>query len=148
MLYWVLILSILIDQCIKWSVLGLDFTVTLSNLGPFTLEFTSFANYNLAFGIPLSSRLILFFNFLILAVICYLFFSHRIDNRPYRLSFVAILLGAATNLSDRLAHGYVVDYLAISWGSWRSSIINIADILIFCGVVSWIYRDWRGRNRY
>ncbi len=51
----------------------------------------------------------------------------------YRLPLGLVLGGAAGNLIDRLAHGYVLDYLKL--GPWPT--FNVADIAIATGAV-WI----------
>ena len=47
-----------------------------------------------------------------------------------------ILGGAASNILDRIRHGYVVDYADLHFGEWRPFLIfNVADAAISIGVV-------------
>ena len=47
-----------------------------------------------------------------------------------------IFAGGASNLADRLLYdGYVVDFINIGIGSFRTGIFNIADVAITAGVV-------------
>ncbi|MES2606807.1 MAG: signal peptidase II [Pseudomonadota bacterium] len=46
-----------------------------------------------------------------------------------------ILGGALGNLYDRVAMGYVVDFISVYYGSWRFATFNIADAAISCGAV-------------
>jgi signal peptidase II len=49
---------------------------------------------------------------------------------------LALLLGGAIgNLVDRLAHGYVVDFVLVHWGEWSYPAFNVADSAITVGVV-------------
>jgi signal peptidase II len=42
--------------------------------------------------------------------------------------------GALSNLFDRIAvDGYVVDFLSVGWGGFRSAIFNVADAAITIG---------------
>jgi signal peptidase II len=55
-------------------------------------------------------------------------------------TFIAIALslilgGAIGNLVDRLAYGYVIDFLDIYYGNWHWPANNIADSAITVGVV-------------
>ena len=46
-----------------------------------------------------------------------------------------VLGGAIGNLIDRLAYGYVIDFLDVYYGSWHWPAFNIADSAITLGVV-------------
>jgi signal peptidase II len=60
-----------------------------------------------------------------------------------RLAPLALIFaGALGNLHDRVAKGYVVDFVRVHWGaSWSFAIFNVADSLICVGaallIVSW-----------
>ncbi len=51
------------------------------------------------------------------------------------VSFSLILGGALGNLYDRLAYGYVVDFLDVYYQTWHWPAFNIADCAIFLGAV-------------
>lgn len=51
-------------------------------------------------------------------------------DRAARYGVLALLLGATSNLFDRLWFGYTIDYLRILNG-----IINVADMLVIVGIV-------------
>ncbi len=46
-----------------------------------------------------------------------------------------VLGGAVGNLIDRLAYGYVIDFLDVYYGNWHWPAFNIADSAITLGVV-------------
>ncbi len=51
------------------------------------------------------------------------------------LALTAILAGAAGNLYDRLAYGYVVDFLDVYIGDWHWPAFNVADSCITVGAI-------------
>jgi signal peptidase II len=44
------------------------------------------------------------------------------------------IAGGASNLTDRIAHGRVVDFMNVGVGSLRTGIFNVADIALMVGV--------------
>ena len=58
-------------------------------------------------------------------------------------AYSLILGGALGNTVDRLARGYVVDYLDIYWGEWHWPAFNMADIALFAGVLMFAVALWR-----
>jgi signal peptidase II len=57
-----------------------------------------------------------------------------IKDRDNRLGFSLILGGAAGNLSDRIAHGYVVDFLEVYAGNFYWPAFNVADSALTIGI--------------
>jgi signal peptidase II len=52
-----------------------------------------------------------------------------------RAGLTLIIAGAAGNLIDRIALGYVVDFVDVVFGSWHFWAFNVADSAITVGVV-------------
>ena len=77
----------------------------------------------------------------VLAVVGYLLFSGKVKSQLLRWCMVCIMAGGAGNLIDRLARGFVVDYLDIQLiGFW---VFNFADILVTCATaLAAIYLLW------
>lgn len=50
------------------------------------------------------------------------------------LGLALVLAGAIGNVIDRIAFGYVVDFLLFYWRSWSYPAFNVADASITCGV--------------
>ena len=94
-----------------------------------------FKNYGLAFGINLSNRFLLIHCILITIII--LILSHHFiksyQSRNYiaLFSFWLIILGAFSNILDRVKYGFVIDY--IDFKIWP--VFNIADMMIVGGVI-------------
>lgn len=87
------------------------------------------------------------------AVIVVIIYSLRspVTNRLLQFALACIMGGALGNLYDRIAYGYVIDFLEIHAGSYYWPAFNIADSAISIGVVMLgleIFRDeTRSRSR-
>lgn len=96
------------------------------------LKFNLVKNYYIAFSLPLAG---FWLNAAILAVILllvyYLIASWRQGKRMVTLCWLAVILGAASNLYDRLKYGYVIDYLDLKY----FTVFNLADVMIVVGVI-------------
>jgi signal peptidase II len=103
-----------------------------------TFEWVHFSNTGAAFGIMHDSNR--FFIGLSFAALGGLAWSLRKNLFPGRLNFTAILLllsGILGNLTDRLLHGYVVDFLLFDFGFWPFApwpAFNVADSCICVAV--------------
>lgn len=94
------------------------------------LSFNFVPNYYIAFSLPISGTLlILFICLIIIALFFYLIKNFKTLNYFEKFGFISILLGALSNLSDRLLYGFVIDYLDLRF----FTVFNIADFLISLG---------------
>lgn len=59
------------------------------------------------------------------------------------LSLSLVLAGALGNLVDRLVNGYVVDYLLVYYPPYYFPAFNLADSVIFIGVVGLFIDFWQ-----
>jgi signal peptidase II len=103
-----------------------------------TFEWVHFSNTGAAFGIMHDSNR--FFIGLSVAALCGLAWALQRNLFPGRINLVAILLllpGILGNLTDRLLHGYVVDFLLFDFGFWPFApwpAFNVADSCICVSV--------------
>jgi signal peptidase II len=67
--------------------------------------------------------------------------------RLSRLGIALIIGGAAGNLIDRLALGYVTDFVDVYWEDWHFWAFNVADAAITVGVALMIL-DMLGLGRH
>ncbi len=130
---------LIIDQTAKWMV--------LLNLQPYTaIEVTRFFNlvliYNkgAAFGFLAQSNfdVNLFFLLANLIILVFLLYALRALCPPRSQSATAIWLiigGAVGNLTDRIVHGHVIDFLDFHYAGWHYSAFNVADSAITIGAV-------------
>jgi len=98
------------------------------------LSFTFTSNYYIAFSLPLSGSIL---NILLILIIIGLmvWITKTIQQKEsLLLSFglLVILLGAISNFLDRMAYGYVVDYLYLKY----FTVFNLADVGISFGAIS------------
>lgn len=90
-------------------------------------------NYNIAFSLPVSGwplNLAIIFILVFLMSLWVKFYKQKKQNQAGLT--LLIILGAISNLFDRFAYGYVVDYLDVKY----FTVLNIADIMIVCGVAA------------
>jgi len=117
---------------------------------PNVFHWVHFSNTGAAFGILHDSNR--FFIGLSIAALCGLIWSLKRNLFPGRLNLVALLLlmsGILGNFTDRLVHGYVVDFLLFDFGfppfnPWPA--FNVADscICVAVGLLLWAsYRESR-----
>jgi signal peptidase II len=64
----------------------------------------------------------------------------------FSFALAFILGGALGNLIDRMAYGYVVDFLDFYWGSYHFAAFNLADSAITCGAGLLIWDSFRGKE--
>jgi len=107
-----------------------------------TFDFT--ANYYMAFSLPFGglplNAIIISLIIALISVISFLAFSdkqHQLE--IILLSF--ILLGAVSNIADRLIYGYVIDYLDLK----NFTIFNLADAMISGGALILIFKNIRSK---
>ena len=104
-------------------------------LGNF-FKFNFVANKNIAFSLPLGGKLLtVIISGILFLILCHLFFLFLKNRFKEFFGFLAVFLGALSNFIDRLKYSFVVDYLDLSY----FAVFNLADVLIFCGVVFLIY---------
>ena len=108
-----------------------DKTVPLIN-GILSFDFVS--NYRIALSLPLSGWWLNVFIFLLIAALLFAWLG-QIKKRRFSTAaaLTFLIIGAISNLLDRLLYGYVIDYF-----DWRIFTNNIADIMIATGTSSLI----------
>ena len=93
----------------------------------FTFSFAK--NYNIAFSLPISEKIILPVIILAISILFFTIIRDIFKNKALTLEsslLTFILLGAISNMLDRIHYGFVIDYLSIQ----NFSIFNIADMMI------------------
>jgi len=64
--------------------------------------------------------------------IVWLLHKHQ-HQKLFALALSMILGGALGNLIDRIAYGYVLDFLDFHWNTYHFAAFNLADSAITCG---------------
>ncbi len=131
---WLFALAIffMLDRFLKILAISSNKKIIIPNL----LDFNFIPNYNIAFSLPVAGwYLSLMIGLIITAIIIFLILNYQHLKPLEFISFFGILLGAISNLIDRLQYGFVVDYLDLRW----FTVFNVADALIsVCSIVLFI----------
>lgn len=96
------------------------------------LNFTYLQNYGIIFGFLKEYKNIIFF-FNIINIIIIIFFF--IKNKNKQLTYNFILGGVLGNFINRIKYGFVIDFIDIHLYNYHFPVFNIADILIFIGII-------------
>jgi signal peptidase II len=102
------------------------------------IAFTYLTNSGAGFSIMQNMNIIL----IIIAIIASITIIYYNKHVP-QFSFITILAGIIGNLIDRIFYGSVIDF--INFKFWP--VFNVADSLIFLGVVYWIIVLFREENK-
>jgi signal peptidase II len=149
----VALIACLVDQASK---LYLLFVVDLANhplrLGPF-FDFVLTRNTGISYGLFQTQGAVsqwVLLGFKALAVVLLWLWLARSQGRLTALSLGLIIGGAVGNAIDRLAYGWVADFVFfhISSGNWRFNwyVFNLADVAIVAGVIGLLYDSLSGEG--
>lgn len=138
----ILLISLIIDQWTKQLVHTKFYWGESKTIIPGFFNLTYVRNKGAAFGFlhsaPESFRepFFLIVPFVMIGVICLVFWRLKPNQKLSQFSLSLILSGAIGNLIDRLRFGYVVDFLDFyldAWGHYPA--FNVADSCIVVGVI-------------
>lgn len=129
-IYMAIIFFIGLDRFLK--VLALANQGWQFNLVGEILKFNYQANYYIAFSLPLAGRTLVVLLILIILTLIWLSMFYWLKSKYDRSALLfLIILGAGSNLLDRLKYGYVIDYLDLKY----FTVFNLADGMIVTGVI-------------
>lgn len=136
---WLSLLTLLVDQYTKVLVLDNIELYQSIQLLPF-FNLTHVYNYGAAFSFlhDAGGWQRWFFTIIALAVSALLLWWLKQTSKQQvllPLAFSLILGGAIGNVMDRLAHGYVIDFLVLYYQDWYWPAFNVADSAICMGAV-------------
>lgn len=126
----------LFDRLVKMLFEGYYRTTEFKLVGDwFKLKLTY--NSGIAFGLPVNSWLIIGFTLIIVvALISVAIKSYRQDGLGLFTAWVFLLVGAISNLTDRLHYGMVIDYLDLKY----FTVFNLADIAITISIAYLLFK--------
>lgn len=101
------------------------------------LTFALHKNPGIAFDIPIPLFIVLPITGLIAGAFAYLAIKRWQTNRSESVAAIAAIVGAVGNAVDRLINGFTTDYLIL----FKTSAINLSDILILLGILAVIWYD-------
>ncbi len=136
---WIILITngffLLTDQILKWQ--AFYHWITPNLIFPY-FGWQLFLNKGVAFGLPLSNNLTILITLPMIGLIAYLFYKELTKKELFTpnllLAWSMVLVGAVSNLLDRIIYHQVVDYFLIG-----TAIINISDMLIVGGLVIYLF---------
>jgi signal peptidase II len=142
--FWLIPIAIivLIDEWFK--AIGLQKLPTEGSLiDPEIVSFAIHKNWGIAFNIPFKLELIIFFSFVIGALLANVAWRN-LKTKPFvSFSSLTIILGSIGNLFDRIYYGFTVDYIIF----FGRSAINLSDVIIVSGVIMLLISTSKRKQR-
>jgi signal peptidase II len=150
----VALLALAIDQATK---LYLLFVFDLAANGPVRVgpyfDFVLTRNTGISYGLFQTEGALgqwVLLGFKVVAVVVLWVWLARARDRLTALSLGLIIGGAIGNAIDRLAYGWVADFVFfhVSAGTWRFNwyVFNLADVAIVAGVIGLLYDSLAGER--
>ena len=135
MKWWLIFVGailILVDRWTKW--LALNGVIRNFRFG----EFILFKNNALVFSWPAPNWVAMVM--MVAAIIIVFYIGRRMfmkGNMIGALGAAIVLIGAMSNLFDRVSYGFVIDWAYL--GRWWP-VFNVADVMIGVGIVMMVWR--------
>lgn len=130
------LLLVVIDQLIKYFVVVYLQPVSSINAIPHILDLIYVENRGVAFGMFQDLRwLFVVITSAVIVVFIYMLFKYGSSSKLFSASAALIIGGGIGNLIDRVLHGYVIDYLRLSF---FPPVCNFADYCITAGTVLFV----------
>lgn len=102
-------------------------------------------NSGVAFGLGLDYSLIVLMYCIIIPILIFILFNQYKQKKYFNIfGLTFIILGALSNLIDRIFFGAVIDYIDLKY----YSVFNLADVMIVFGVIIMIIVELRGDNHF
>jgi len=141
---------VVIDQVIKYFIVeNLAKFESTSVIGGF-LDFKYIENFGAGFGILQNQRwFFIIVVSVIIVVIIFIIFKYKAHSFCSYAAAVLILAGGAGNLVDRIANGYVIDYIHVLFFPY---IFNFADCCVTIGAIFFIihvlfFTNWKSEGK-
>lgn len=150
LIIFIILISICIDQIVKQIVIKNVFNSSIQIIKG-VLNFTYVENTGGAYGIGSNNILIfIIINIIILGILMKFAISKREEIDTISLIAISLIIaGGMGNLIDRVARGYVVDFVDIN-PVLKYPVFNIADIFVVTGciviAIELIYRIIKSRK--
>jgi signal peptidase II len=136
------ILLACLDRLTKWYALQLKEPVVLTPFLQWVLHF----NRGISFSLLHSTSAIGYWSVTIAigGMVGYLLYYTHQQYRGGGWIWPELLVigGAASNLADRFIYAGVIDFIAVSYGTYHFPVFNIADMMIVSGVVGMCLMTW------
>jgi len=136
---WLSLLAVILDQASKLAIAGTMQLYESIEIIPF-FKLTYVHNTGAAFSFLSEAggwqRWFFAVLALVISVAIAVWLTRLKEHETLLAVALALILGGAVgNLIDRLAYGYVIDFLDVYYGTWHWPAFNIADSAITVGVM-------------
>ena len=125
---------IVIDQAAKYLVYTKGFGGFLMHLRP-VFGLLIFPNKDFAFSLKIPIAIIYLIYFILIALLLVWFARQQPKTLRLKIGLALVLAGAVSNIYDRVALGYVRDFIYVFWGN----IFNLADLYIVGGILTLLF---------
>jgi len=134
---------VILDRFLKFLAVNRYFDEPVNLIGDiFKLNFIQ--NYNIAFSLPISGiGLNIVISLILVGLLIGLIKLYKKGYLIIAYLVLVIILGAASNLYDRINYGFVIDYLDLKY----FTVFNLADVMIVGGVIGLGWLMIRNSNR-
>lgn len=144
---WVALVAIVLDQATKLAVIEYMELYQRIEIAPF-FNLVHVRNYGAAFSFLTDAGgwQRWFFTAIAIGVsglLGYWLKKNKAGQTLQNLAFTLILGGAVGNVIDRIAYGYVVDFLDVYAGKYHWPAFNIADSAICIGAALLLWDAWK-----
>jgi lipoprotein signal peptidase len=99
--------------------------------------FSLYLNKNIAFSLPVPALVLYPMLFLILFILIFVWYRDFRSEKKHIWPYGLIIIGAASNIWDRLQYGGVIDYFNVPF----FTVFNLSDVYIFLGVCYFLLRQ-------
>ena len=139
----ILILLILLDFLSKKIIFHFIELNKLISIIPF-IDFTHIHNYGISFGLFAGILPTWFIILLGLVMVIFLFFwMLKTTNKLDMWGILLIIIGAISNIGDRLINNYVLDFILLHYNQYYWPAFNFADIYISIGIIIIIIQSFK-----
>jgi signal peptidase II len=136
-LIFVAVFLLMTDRMLKAMAFKLQPEQPLDLLGSY-LQFEFVQNYYISLSIPVGGLFVIILSILIvLGLIAWFVHSWSLNKPILLMALSLVILGAASNIYDRIIYGYVIDYFSFKYLFTN----NMADMMIFIGVIELIFKE-------
>ena len=100
------------------------------------LDLVYIQNFGVSFGLlsgVVPHWILIVIGFLITLIIIYLMFVSK--KKLEKVAYFIIIIGAISNIIDRIINTYVVDFISIHYKNYYWPAFNLADIYITIGII-------------
>ena len=145
--FFILVFFIFCDLITKFFIKN-NFLINESKKINSFLDIVYIQNYGVSFGFLsglVSYWILVIVGLLVTSLIYYLMINSF--KRLEKLAYFIIIIGALSNILDRIINSYVVDFISLHYDNFYWPIFNIADIAISIGIILLLYSMFSKDNK-